>query len=529
MQRLTNSTSTYPLRTISQLIQERAATNRTQPFLRFGNEELTFAELHQRVRYAAASLRKQGLGPEQRVLLMMSNHPDHVVIYLALAWIGCVVIEASIHLKRSGIELLLEDADPTAIIVDTEFLTEMNAAVGLAESKVPVFCRNLKNRMDLAIRELHLQDHEGATDEPEHRGLDAVQAISYTSGTTGRPKGVLMSERFFQVGAKNAGILADVRATDILFLWEPFYHVAGWMSVLIGLQHGIPVAMVERFSAGKFWDQVRESGATLVHYLGGAMNILLKRPSGPEDSQNPVRIAWGAAAPADSWREFEKRFNVTVREGYGISEAQNFTHLNLSGRVGSIGTPVEEFDAWIAGENGERLSPGKTGEIVVQPKDPRVTMQGYFRDEEKTKEVLRDGCVYTGDLGYVDEDGYFFYVGRIKDSLRRRGENVSAWEVERVLNAHPAVSESAIVGVPSSMGEQDIRAFVKITEGLQASPLDLINWCEQHLAYYQIPRYIDFVDDFPRGPTQRIRKSDLPVKEAAGWDLERSGYRLARS
>src|SRR5262249_7602190 len=147
------------------------------------------------------------------------------------------------------------------------------------------------------------------------------------------------------------------------------------------------------------------------------------------------------------------------------------------------------------------------------------SMIGYFRDPAKTNEVLRDGCVYTGDLGYRDEDGFFYYSGRKKDSLRRRGENVSAWEVERVINAHPAVAESAVVGAAAEIGEQEIRAFVQLAPGHDLSALELIKWCEQELAYYQVPRYIDFVADFPRGPTQRIRKNELPVSLVGSWDL----------
>jgi crotonobetaine/carnitine-CoA ligase len=230
-----------------------------------------------------------------------------------------------------------------------------------------------------------------------------------------------------------------------------------------------------------------------------------------------------------SWRAFERRFGCKVREGYGISEAQNFTHLNLDGRVGSIGRPVAEFESWIAGPDGGRLAPREVGEIVVRPRRAGVVMDGYFRAPGKTAEVLRDGCVHTGDLGYCDQDDYFYYTGRLKDSLRRRGENVSAWEVERVVNAHPAVEESAVVGVASEIGEQDIRVFVKLAAGPQLDALELIRWCERDLAYYQIPRFVDFVDDFPRGPTQRIRKRDLPASTQGSWDLEHSGYRIARS
>jgi crotonobetaine/carnitine-CoA ligase len=213
------------------------------------------------------------------------------------------------------------------------------------------------------------------------------------------------------VGAKNAALLADVRPTDIMFLWEPFYHIAAWMTFIAALQHGVSVALVERFSASQCWNQIRETGSTLFHYLGGAMNILLKQPPDVDDTANSVRIAWGAAAPARSWREFENRFGVVIREGYGISEAQNFTHLNLDGRVGSIGKPVAEFTSWIADDDGKPAAPRVVGEIVVKPKAANITMVGYFRDPKRTSEVLRDGCVHTGDLGFMDEDGYFYYAG----------------------------------------------------------------------------------------------------------------------
>lgn len=513
------------MKTIAQWVEYRATERPETPFLTFEGRTMSFGDLARETRQAAAAFQAEGFTVGKRVAIMAGPSPKHIVAYLALVSLGCVITELSIHFRRNGIQLQLEDAAPHRLIVDPLHADDVFAAMDALGRRTPAFTLVRSDVPTLKHLDFTASHPPARLPAPD---LDRVQSISYTSGTTGRPKGVLMTERFFQVGAKNAGVLADVRPDDVLFMWEPFYHVAAWMTVIIALQHGVRIAMVDRFSASRLWDQIRESGATLLHYLGGAMNILLKQPADRRDADNPVRIAWGAAAPARSWPEFEKRFGVRIREGYGISEAQNFTHLNLDGPVGSIGKPVEELDAWIAGDDGKTLPPRAVGEIVVRPKVPGVVMAGYFRDRAKTADVLRDGCVHTGDLGYTDEDGFFYYAGRKKDSLRRRGENVSAWEVERVINAHPAVEESAVVGAVSDMGEQEIRVFVQLAPEQRLDPLDLIRWCERDLAYYQIPRFINFVDEFPRGPTQRIRKNELPASLAGAWDLEKSGHKLRR-
>lgn len=508
--------------TLHELINKQAQERPGKLFLKLNGEAVEFGGLRDRVSAVAGLLRESGIKPEHRVAVMMANHVEHVITYLALAWIGAISVEFSTHLKRGGIQLQLNDAEPQFLIIDSQFIDQVKAAledIRFVTPKVLVSCAN-GAALEVPFAPMVIAS-ASAKCEAFPATLDRVHTIAYTSGTTGGPKGVVMTERYFQVGAKNAAVLADVRPDDVLFVWEPFYHIAGWMSVTIALQHGLSIALVERFSGSRCWDQIRESGATILHYLGGAINILLKQPTLPGDRDNPIRVAWGGAAPRQSWRLFEERFGLAVREGYGLSEAQNFTHLNLEGRLGSIGKPAEEFDSWIAGENGERVPNGTVGEIVVRPKVPGIVMLEYFRAPTLTSEVLRDGCVYTGDLGYQDDDGFFYYSGRKKDSLRRRGENVSAWEVERVINAHPAVEESAVVGVSSEMGEQDIRAFVKLVTGASADPLDLIRWCQRELAYFQVPRYVDFVDDFPRGPTQRIRKNDLPNDISLSWDAEK--------
>jgi len=539
------------------LIRQRARNQGSAPFCRFKGRTTTFRELETSVDAMAAALAQRGVGRGDRVALMLPNCMEHVVIFFALSWIGAVAVPISIHLRQSGLTLQLQSSLPRHVVADAAY-QELCAALPAAASVQTVIWHGQalpygvygSKGSSAKPETADARDAVGSAELPKHvllsslcaaassasalrasesaacandDGLDQLCAICYTSGTTGAPKGVMLNQRWFQIGAKNAGLLADARASDVLFLWEPFYHVAGWITVLMALQHGIPVAMVEKFSASQCWRQIQDCGATLFHYLGGALNLLLKQPPSAHDGDNPVRIAWGAAAPAHSWRAFETRFRLRIREGYGISEAGNFTLLNLDGPAGSIGKPVKEFDAWIEDAQGGRAQPGEIGEIVLRPKRSGFVMQGYFNDPVRSREVLRHGCVYTGDLGYQDAQGWFYFSGRRKDALRRRGENVSAWEVERIVNAHEAVEESAVIGVDSDLGEQDILAFVKPAAGRALEPLAIIRWCEQHLAYYQIPRYIRIVADFPRGPTQRIRKTELSADTSQAWDFEASG------
>lgn len=511
--------------TFRELIERRAADNADKTFCAFGDRRVSFAELKRRVDEYAAALRGTGIVPGDRVGLMLPNCLEHIYLFFALAWLGAIAVPISIHLKREGLSTQLASSKPRKIVAEASY-AELVKALPDHPSIEGVLWRNgLPDRGTVLDRQL-----EHLLEEADHRAphewvqtLDQPCAISYTSGTTGEPKGAILTQRWFQVGAKNAGVLADAHADSVLFLWEPFFHVAGWMTVLMSLQHAATVAMVERFSASQCWDQMRQFGATHFHYLGGAMNLLLKQPRHADDASNPVRVAWGAAAPAQSWREFEERFGLVVREGYGITEAGNFTMINLEGLVGSVGKPVEEFHASIEDDEGRPVPDGVVGEIVLHPISAGITMLGYFGQSEKTAEVLRAGSVYSGDLGYRDAAGNYFFTGRKKDALRRRGENVSAWEVERVVNQHPEVEESAVIGVPSDMGEQDIKVFIRKVVDSKMEPQDVLTWCEDKLAYYQLPRYVEFVVDFPRGPTQRIRKMDLPVSVEGSWDLEKFG------
>lgn len=498
------------MQTIAQLIRERSAVDGDRTFLLFEDESITFAQLETCVDEWVETLRGLGVGFGSMVALMLENHPQHVYLYCAIAKLGAVHLPVSIHLKHGGLELQLADARPEFVVAERAFEPELTRALSDADLRPRLLWRHRTPESVSWTPDPRPADISSEPRwSPPDDELDRVATLSYTSGTTGNPKGALLTERYLQHGVGSVRSLARVERDDVMFLWEPFYHLAAWNTVLTVLEVGCAMALVERFSASRCWDQIRRFRATKLHYLGAVMGLLLKQPVRDDDADNPVTIAWGAAAPTLRWAEFERRFGVEIREGYGMTEANAFTMLNLDGPVGSVGKPIPSFRAWIERPAGDRAPAGETGEIVLEPIEPNITMVGYYNNDEATHRLIRDGRLHTGDLGYQDENGYFFFVGRATDSVRRRGENVSAWEVERVVRDHPAVVECAMIGVPSDLGEEDIKLFVQVAPGDHLAAEDILAWCRDRLAYYQVPRYVEFVSTFPYGGTHRIMKRQL--------------------
>jgi len=286
--------------------------------------------------------------------------------------------------------------------------------------------------------------------------------------------------------------------------------------------------MVERFSVSNLLDEVIAEGCTHLHFLGGVIGLLLNQPPSPKDRAHRLRLAFGGGCPKSMWREFEARFGIPVFECYGMTEASSFTTVNREGRLGSVGKPLPYFEVKIADGEGKALPAGERGEFWVREREPNLIMKGYFDNPTATSAALVDGWLRTGDVGYTDADGFFYYAGRMKDSLRRRGENISAWEVERVFADHPAIAECAVIGVENDIGDQDLKLLVRLNAGARLAPLALVQWAEPRMPRFHIPRFIAAIDAFPKTPSERIRKELLPKTTEDAWDLEKSGYQLKR-
>ncbi|MDB5896087.1 MAG: long-chain fatty acid--CoA ligase, partial [Rhodoferax sp.] len=346
---------------------------------------------------------------------------------------------------------------------------------------------------------------------------DATCVFIYTSGTTGFPKGVMHSQRSLVTAGEGFVARMFLQADDRLLCVLPLFHVNAIFYSLGGaLAAGATLILEPKFSASRFWRVVMETRATEVNTIAAASAILMRRPRSEFVPGHQLRKIYGAPFDAETYRVYQQEFGVpTLIEGYGMSEIPGALNNPFPGphKVGSMGRPSEHPDPSvqlatlrIADEDGRFLPAGEIGELVVRTP---IVMQGYFRDEAQTRAAFRDGWFLTGDLAYVDADHYFWFVARKKDIIRKRGENISGAELDRVVGNHPAVLEAAAIPVPSELGEDDILVAVVLRPGQQATAEDIAQWCRDRLAAIKVPRYVAMVDALPHTPTHRVAKFKL--------------------
>ena len=496
--------------TLRALLERRAARDPGGTFLVHRGRPLTFAELDATANRLANGLVAHGIGEGSRVATMLDNHPDLVCLFFALAKLGAIQVPVNTRLKGDPLAYLLAHAEPALIVAESGYAPTVEAALGDGASS-PVVLRTAggepASRGTPTFADLPAVD---AAPPPGTPTASHVLTVLYTSGTTGPPKGVLVTDKMHRAAGEASAMTADVRPGDVMHMWEPLYHVGGIQVLVLALERDVTISLGGRFSASGFWHEVRAAGATQIHFLGGILQMLLARPPRADDRRHRVRVAWGGGAPTDVWRAFEERFGVQVRECYGMTEASSLTSINTDAHFGSVGRPAPWFEVRIAAGDGTVLGAGARGEILVREREPGLITPGYLRDEEATARAIRNGWLHTGDLGYLDDRGYLHFCGRLKDCVRHRGENVSAWEIERVVERLDGVEECAVVGVANDTGDEDVKLFVKPTPGAVLDPDAVFAWCAQRLADYQVPRYLAVVDGFEKTGTERVRKETLP-------------------
>jgi crotonobetaine/carnitine-CoA ligase len=291
------------------------------------------------------------------------------------------------------------------------------------------------------------------------------------------------------------------------------------------------MVMERKFSASGFWDTARARGITAFNYMGALLMMMFKQPERPDDADNPVRIAFGAPCPVEIWEPFEERFGVRLVEVFGMTEAPMACENRLDDRrIGSAGKESMTYEVRVVDEGDAPCAPDEPGEIVVRPKHPWALFTEYYKNPEATVEAWRNLWFHTGDRGRMDTDGFVYFIDRMKDCIRRRGENISSWEIESCINTLPDVVESAAYGVASDLSESDVMVAVVRRPDSDLSAAAVLDHCQGKIAHFAVPRYVRFMDALPRNHAERVQKTELRATGVTDdtWDREAHGYVVAR-
>jgi carnitine-CoA ligase len=514
--------------TLHGVFTSRAARDPERPFIFFEQKTWSWREFEDETRRVAALLTGAGVTKGDRVGVMGRNSEGHILMLLALARIGAIMVPVNPEFGVEEARYVLHHAEVAGVVASSDALAvARQASEGLA--RAPWFFS--LDRPSADVQSLREAAATAPHREPADYGAaDDTVLIVYTSGTTGFPKGAMHSQRSFVTGGEAFVQRVYLQDDDRVMVVLPLFHInALFYSVAGTLAAGCSMIIVPRFSASTFWQTAADLGATEVNIIEAIGTILKNRPRPEFRPDHKLRAVYGVRHSMEA--TFRDEFKIPhLIGGYGMTEIPGVTCNPVEGprkpgSMGPVGRHPDPSRPWaecrVVDEEGRDVGVNEPGELLV--KTP-IVMQGYFRDPEQTQGAFQDGWFRTGDLVKRDEDGYFFFQSRIKDIIRRRGENIAGAELDRVIGSHPAVHEAAAVAVPAELGEDEILVAVVLKPGARATADDIASWCREHLAPQKVPRYVLFVDGLPHTPTHKVAKAvlkkDTTLKERAA-DLEK--------
>jgi crotonobetaine/carnitine-CoA ligase len=521
---------------------EIARADPGRPLLAVGEESCTYGAMAVAVDRVAATLDDAGISVGRRVAIMSDDSVDAVAVWLGVNAIGAVDVPLNVEWRGSLLEYVLNDASPTTVYCSRPHLDRVTEALSRSPMNGEVTVQILGNNETSSLAQEHSSRQAGDA-RTAHRVAESgvrvdpspgqLATIMYTSGTTGSSKGVMLPHGSYAWFGQLCGEYLHMSEDERVYCAQPLYHIDARIAFASAIMTGGSCALGRRFSAHRFWDEVRAANATRFFFIGTMLRLLDKQPRSKEDASQPARFALGSATPPEMQEEFEARFQVSLIECYGLTEAV-VVLASRPGRspAGSVGKPTSGFDVRIVDEEDQVVEPGGgTGEIVFRPAVPNVFFLGYWNQADATVTAWQNLWFHTGDLGRVGADLEWHFIGRKKDSIRRRGENVSAWEVEQAFTRHPAVLEAAAIGVPSALGDEDVAVLLVLRPGVTVPPEELCEFVGRDLAYFMVPRFVEFVPSLPKTPSERIVKGELRTRGVSrgAWDAERVGWKPART
>lgn len=502
-------------------LEDRARRTPDRTFLATpGRTPVTFGELNACANRLANGLRDAvSVTSGECVEIMSRNSNEFVEASYALKKLGAIEVAINTDFRGPGLAHMLNLTRARVLIVGADLLPAVEAIAGelphLREVVVHAgeagATETLTPGPGWSVRLLRDIYADDDTNPPADRHHD-VAAVLFTSGTTGPSKGCILSQRYALVNAQSHVDALELGEDDCLYNPFPLYHLdASYLCVLPAILTGCRAA-VSRFSASRFWDEIREVGATVFDFMGATLTIIAKQEPRADDADNPVRLAWGVPMPdPESRRALEERFGLRLVHLYGLTDGgvPCWESIHDPEPPGSCGKVGPHWELEIVDPDGAEVPAGEQGEIVIRPRTPGAIMDGYWGMPEQSLGAFRGLWLHTGDIGRKDDAGHVFFVSRQSDAIRRRGQNISTWEVEQVVNAHPAVAESVAYGIPSELSEEEVKIAVVLRDGAGLTEAELRDFCAARMAAYMVPAYVDFRAEIPKTATGKPQRFKL--------------------
>ncbi len=529
-------------RTIAELLDVQAEQRGDQVFLYLDGQPVTYREMRNRSVVGAAAMARLGVGSGDRVALMMATSPDWVATWFAAARLGAVIVPINTAYRGDFLAAPLVDSTSSVLAVDRSLLERVVDIANELPALRWVLVRDDSPASDgkdaeagpLAgkVRDIAVLWEPSAEPDPTPASWDQPVAIFFTSGTTGRSKGALTTHQYLLSAAAAMVDCWQLRPGETVYAPLPLFHLSAVGSVLGPLLAGGTAVIDRVFSVSSTWERVRQYDACGILLAGAMVVMLWNLPPDASDRQLPIRFFSAAPVRADLYREIEQRYACRVVTVYGLSEAFPITYTGGSGDnpPGASGRANPRLEVAVVDEHDDIVPTGEVGEIVCRPREPHVMFEGYDGRPADTLEQLGTLWFHTGDLGRFDAASNLTYVDRKKDAMRRRGENISSFEVEQAILHHPAVAEAAAIAVPSDVGEDEVMVCLTLKPGIQLDMVEFMDVCVARMPYFAVPRYVEIMDQLPKNAIGRVLKPELRQRGVTGstWDREQAGYVVRR-
>lgn len=525
--------------TVTAALSRAATTHAERVFLDFTGSTYTYAEVDRLANRLARGLAALGVTKGDRVASILDNNLNAVLAWFAINKLGAISVPVNTAYKGEFLRHQLNDCGARIVFAESDYAERLVDIEAGLESALAVVVQGPFLPPVSILQALRIEDvFNDCTDSlPEVNQPADLAMLIYTAGTTGPSKGCMISHNYVCNLARQVIVNDNRQADDVNWTALPLFHMnATGGSIVSCMLVGARVAIFPRFSVSRFWPDIKRSGATIASLLGSMINFIAEAEDTPASLEcyGQLQLVRGSPFPAAMQEKWKTRFGVqrAGSNAYGLTEAARVTTLRWdeTGLPGSSGRVNDDFDVRIFDDHDCEAPPGMAGEIVIRPRRPHIMFEGYWNRPEATLSVMRNMWLHSGDIGRFDEHGFLYFVDRKKDYLRRRGENISSFEVETAFRAHPHINDVAVHAVLSESGEDDVKATIVLKQGTQVSEEELCLWAAKKMPYFAVPRYFEFRDDLPRNPVGRVLKYVLRADGCTPrtWDREKAGLQLSR-